>query len=165
MIEFRPLWERLIPRHVQTFFPQFNVYFGHDADARIGALAAYRLLAAHCFFCGRSTPWFMAIVGARVCRACFHKRNGPVELCSVSYAKDVYGLTDQALLSIPRLDCATIGIASPFPVQLILKRHAAWHPHASRRRGMSVHCRVCLCLCLRVCVNDCVFSVSVSVAA
>ncbi|EGD74549.1 hypothetical protein PTSG_05913 [Salpingoeca rosetta] len=125
LIEYRPMWERIVPKYVLPFFPQWKVYFGNESDARIGALAAYRLLAAHCFFCGKSTPWFMAIVGARVCRSCFHKPNGPVELCTVSHAKEVFGIDDDVLQVVPRLDCSAAGLGAPGQdkLTLVVKRH------------------------------------------
>lgn len=115
-----------MPKYVLPFFPQWKVYFGAEADTRIGALAAYRLLAAHCFFCGKSTPWFMAIVGARVCRTCFHKQNGPVELCTVAHAKEVFGITDSVLEAVPRLNCSSIVPlqgGQPDKLTLVVKRH------------------------------------------
>ena len=44
---------------------------------------------------------YFAIIGARVCRSCFHATDSPTELCSADYAQETLGLDDSTIMTLP----------------------------------------------------------------
>lgn len=90
------------------------------------------------------TQWYFALHCVRVCRTCFHKRGGPVELCTLSFACDETGLDEDQLSGLCRISlCHGRGLSLPEveadkPCMLVMRRSACKVAASIRRQSSKV---------------------------
>eukprot|EP00049_Salpingoeca_infusionum_P006104 m.101436 g.101436 ORF g.101436 m.101436 type:complete len:503 (-) comp13198_c0_seq1:137-1645(-) len=100
LVDMPDLWEHVSERYVSPVFPAWRMVQSRASCHAIAA-SCYRILSPFCYFCGNMTSWFLLLLGARVCRNCFHGSHGVASFCTAEYAMEQYGVEPSALQRLP----------------------------------------------------------------